>query len=113
MIAKTPQVTDLVADRKSDVALLPSFNALGNGKSVVECEDLFVAPLASAKFREAFITEVTPPAAIASKTVKFWVHVSEALENRKIPQEMAVPQHTGGRICNFICLVEIMLEIQI
>ena len=69
MIAKTPQVTDLVADRKSDVALLPSFNALGNGKSVVECEDLFVAPLASAKFKEAFITEVTPPAAIAMKTV--------------------------------------------
>ena len=42
MIAKTPQATDLVADRKSDVALLPSFNALGDGsKGAVECEDLF------------------------------------------------------------------------
>ena len=42
VIAKTPQATDLVADRKSDVALLPSFNALGDGsKGAVECEDLF------------------------------------------------------------------------
>ena len=31
VIAKSLQSTDLVADRKSDVALLPSFNELGDG----------------------------------------------------------------------------------
>ena len=80
------------------MALLPSFNALGDGKCTVECEDMFLAPLASGKFKDAFITEVTPPAAIAVKTVKFWEHVNAALENRKIPQDMAVPQHRLGLI---------------
>ena len=80
------------------MALLPSFNALGDGKGAVECEDLFLAPLASAKFKEAFTTEVTPPAAIALKTVKLWEHINAALESRKIPQEMAAPQHCLGLV---------------
>ena len=40
----------------------------------------------------------TPPAAIALKTVKLWEHINAALESRKIPQEMAAPQHCLGLV---------------
>ena len=88
--ANTPQVTDIVADRKSDVALLPSFNALGDGKVTVECVDMFLAPLARANFKEAFITEVTPGTAIPTKTLTMWELIFAELDRQKIPQAKSI-----------------------
>ena len=43
------------------MATLPSLNSLAVGVAAEECEDMYLAPLASTKCKGAFITEVTPP----------------------------------------------------
>ena len=92
VIANTPKSTDLVAERKADLGALPSLNALGANAKVVEMEDMIISPLASGKLKNAFITEVTAPSAIPTKTAEMWTGLTGMMAARNIDIPKAVPQ---------------------